>query len=187
MKERGTVTDTDALQLLYKTSQESTVSKAAKERQAKIVDANYFKIEINEHVESLDCFNAEQKSELLQALKSYPTLFGGGLGKLNIEPIRLELKEGANAYETTTRKEIERVQKKLEPGSELATPNGAPARSSNRRKRAISSSVLSTLVFSLGFRTSTTISVVSRLLISLFELIRTRFARTAKLVSISLL
>jgi len=35
MKERGVVTDTDALQLLYKTSQESTVSKAAEERQAK--------------------------------------------------------------------------------------------------------------------------------------------------------
>jgi len=34
MKERGVVTDTDALQLLYKTSQESTVSKAAEERQA---------------------------------------------------------------------------------------------------------------------------------------------------------
>ena len=29
---------------------------------------------MNEHVESLDCLNAEQKSELLQALKSYPTL-----------------------------------------------------------------------------------------------------------------
>jgi hypothetical protein len=35
MKKRGIVTDTDALQLLYKTSQESTVSKAAEERQAK--------------------------------------------------------------------------------------------------------------------------------------------------------
>jgi len=77
---------------------------------------------MNEHVESLDYFNGEQKSELLQALKSYPTLFGGGLGKLNIEPIRLELKEGAkpyhakpfgisHAYETTTRKEIERFEK----------------------------------------------------------------------------
>ena len=97
-------------------------SKAAEERQAKILDADYSKIEMNEHVESLDYLDAEQKSELVQALKSYPTLFGGGLGKLNIEPIRLELKEGAkpyhakpfgipHAYEATTRKEIERFEK----------------------------------------------------------------------------
>ena len=43
MKERGIVTDTEALQLLYKTSQESTVSKVAEERQAKILDADYSK------------------------------------------------------------------------------------------------------------------------------------------------
>ena len=35
MKERGVVTDTDALQLLYEMSQESTVIKATEERQAK--------------------------------------------------------------------------------------------------------------------------------------------------------
>ena len=65
MKERGVVTDTDALQLLYEASQESTVIKAAEERQAKILDADYSKIEMNEHVESLDYFDAEQKSELV--------------------------------------------------------------------------------------------------------------------------
>ena len=84
MKERGVVTDTDALQLLYEMSQESTVIQAAEEGQAKILDANYSKIEMSEHIESLDYLSADQKSELLQAL-----------GKLNIEPIRLELKEGA--------------------------------------------------------------------------------------------
>jgi len=127
MKERGVVTNTDALQLLYEASQESTVNKAAEERQAKILDVNYSKIKMNKHVESLDYLEAEQKSELLQALKSYPTLFGGGLGKLNIEPVRLELKEGAkryhvkpfsipHAYEATTRKEIEAFEKFGLPG-----------------------------------------------------------------------
>jgi len=100
MKERGAVTDTNALQLLYEMIQESPVSKAAEEQQAKILDADYSKIEMSEHVKSLGHLNADQKSELLQALKNYPTLFGGGLGKLNIEPIRLELKEGAKPYNT---------------------------------------------------------------------------------------
>jgi len=119
MKERGIVTDTDALQLLYKMSQESTVIKAAEEQQAKILDADYSKNEMNEHVKSLDYLNAEQKSELLQAHKSYPTSFGCGLGRLNIEPIRLELKEGEkpyhakpfaipHAYEATTRTKTQR-------------------------------------------------------------------------------
>jgi len=62
MKERGVVTDTDALQLLYEASQEPTVIKAAEERQAKILDADYSKIKMNEHVESLDYLDAEQKS-----------------------------------------------------------------------------------------------------------------------------
>ena len=77
MKERGVITDTSALQLLYEMSQDSTVIKAAEERQAKILDADYSKIEMDEHVESLDYLTTEQKAELLQTLKGYPTLFGG--------------------------------------------------------------------------------------------------------------
>jgi len=53
--------------------------------------------------------------------------------------------------------------------------------STTERKVPVSSSVRSTCVFPLGLRTSTTISVVSRLLISLFELIRTRFAQNGKI------
>ena len=60
---------------------------------------------------ALDYLDAEQKSELVQALKSYPTLFGGGLGKLNIEPIRLEIKEGANAYESDNSKRDRTIRK----------------------------------------------------------------------------
>ena len=60
--------------------------------------------------------------ELLLILRQYPTLFGGGLGKLKIDPIRLELKEGAEpyhakpfpvpkAFQGTTKKEVERFVK----------------------------------------------------------------------------
>ena len=67
---------------------------------------------MNEHVESLDCLNAEQKSELLQALKSYPTSFGGGLGKLNIEPIRLELTRKSKCVWNDNSKRDRTIQKK---------------------------------------------------------------------------
>ena len=119
-------------------SQESTGIKAAEERQAKRLDADYSK-DWDERAcritRLLD--RRPKKSELLQALKSYPTLFGGGLGKLNIEPIRLKLKEGANACMKRQLEKRSNDSKNLESGSELATPNGAPPRLSNRRKRAM--------------------------------------------------
>jgi hypothetical protein len=121
MKPRGIVTDEEALHLLYHMSQQSTVIKEAEERQAKILDADYSKVEMDEHVDSLDYLSTEERKELLATLKCFPTLFGGGLGRLKIDPIHLELKEGArpyhakpfsipHAYEKTTRKEIERFE-----------------------------------------------------------------------------
>jgi hypothetical protein len=35
-----------------------------------------------------------------KTLKKFPTLFGGGLGMINIEPVKLELIDGANPYHT---------------------------------------------------------------------------------------
>jgi len=67
---------------------------------------------MNEHVESLDCLNAEQKSELLQALKSYPTLFRGGVGKLHIKPISLELKRRSKCVWNDNSKRDRTIQKK---------------------------------------------------------------------------
>ena len=50
------------------------------------------------YVDSLDHLELTQKKELLATLKQFPTLFGGGLGELNIDPIRLELKPDAKPY-----------------------------------------------------------------------------------------
>jgi hypothetical protein len=38
------------------------------------------------------------KKKLGETLKKFPTLFGGGLGMLNIKHVRLELIDGANPY-----------------------------------------------------------------------------------------
>ena len=121
MKTRGVLTDDDALHMLYQMTQEPTVLKQAEERYVKILDADYSKVEADEYVESLTHLNTSQKAKLLAILRAYPTLFGGGLGQLQIEPIHLELKPGAKpyhakpfaipkAYEATTKKEIDRFE-----------------------------------------------------------------------------
>jgi hypothetical protein len=40
----------------------------------------------------------EKKQVLGETLKKFPTLLGGGLGMLNIKPVRLELIDGAKPY-----------------------------------------------------------------------------------------
>jgi hypothetical protein len=40
----------------------------------------------------------DEKQTLGKTLKNYPTLFGGGLGILNIKPVKLELIDGAKPY-----------------------------------------------------------------------------------------
>ena len=118
----GTVTDGEKLLFLYQLTQEPTLIQKAEERQARILDADYSKIELDEYIASLDHLDSKQQAELQSTLSKYPTLFGGGLGALDIEPIRLELKEGANpyhgkpfpvphAYLETTKKEIERFER----------------------------------------------------------------------------
>ena len=122
MKAHGIVTDKEALAIIYQMTQEPTVLKRAEERQAQILDADYSKVEMDDFVNSLDHLDAKEKHELVNMLKHFPTLFGGGLGALDIEPVRLELKEGAKPYHAkpflipqaflaTTKKEIERFEK----------------------------------------------------------------------------
>jgi len=122
MRPKGIVTDEQALDLIYQITQEPTVLKQAEERQARILDADYSKVELTDFVDSLVHLNPEEKRELVTTLDHFPTLFGGGLGALDIEPIHLELKDGAKphhakpftipqAFMNTTKKEIERFEK----------------------------------------------------------------------------
>ena len=60
-------------------TQEPTVLKQAEERQARILDADYSKVEMTDFVESLGHLSPEEKRELVTALDQFPTLFGGGL------------------------------------------------------------------------------------------------------------
>jgi hypothetical protein len=40
----------------------------------------------------------DEKQVLGKTLKEFPTVFGGGLGMLNIKPVQLELSDGAKPY-----------------------------------------------------------------------------------------
>ena len=40
----------------------------------------------------------ETKQKLKQTLKKYPTLFGGGLGTLDMKPVEIELQPNAKPY-----------------------------------------------------------------------------------------
>jgi hypothetical protein len=62
----------------------------------------------------------DDKKILGNTLKKFPTLFGGGLGMLNIKPVKLELIDGTKPYharpfhvpqslEVTTKTEMKRL------------------------------------------------------------------------------
>ena len=122
MLPQGTITNKTNLEKLYQATQDSSVIQEAEERQTRILDADYSKVDMEDYVASLDYLDSNEQKELLTNLTQFPTLFGGGLGSLNIEPIRLELKDGAKpyhakpygipqAYLETTKKEIECFEK----------------------------------------------------------------------------
>ena len=93
----------------------------AEERQDKIMDCNYSKVDINALVAELDIDDSSRKQLRATLRKFEKGLFGGGLGKLtNCEPAHIKLKPGVipyngryynlpKAYEYTTKKEIERM------------------------------------------------------------------------------
>jgi hypothetical protein len=47
-------------------------------------------------VQELTHLTKEEKQVLGETLKKFPTLFGGGLGMLNIKPVKLEFIAGEN-------------------------------------------------------------------------------------------
>jgi hypothetical protein len=56
------------------------------------------KVEVDPFVEELKHLTLDEKQILSKTLKKCPILLGGGLGMLNIKPLRLELIDGAKSY-----------------------------------------------------------------------------------------
>jgi hypothetical protein len=117
LKTRATLNDNEILHMLYHAANEPEILQEAEERQNRILDADYRKVEVDPYVQELAHLTKEEKKVLGETLKKFPTLFGGGLGKLNIKPVNLELIDGAKPYharpfhvpqslEATSKKEV---------------------------------------------------------------------------------
>jgi hypothetical protein len=118
LKNRGDMQNHNFMEAMYHLATDVPNLQEAEERQKRILDVDYSQIDTDDYVESLSKLTEQEKDELKTVLRSHPTLFGGGLGTLNVKPIHLEIHDGAkpfharafpvpHAYEATTRKEIQ--------------------------------------------------------------------------------
>jgi hypothetical protein len=98
LKTRATLSDNEILRMLYNAANEPDILQEAEKIQNRILDADYHKVEEDPFVQELEHLTKEEKQILGKTLKKFPTLFGGGLGMLNIKPVRLELIYGAKPY-----------------------------------------------------------------------------------------
>ena len=97
LKEHGEMRDMDTVKSIYHATVNPTVVEA-EERQARILDADYSKKDIDQFVTELKHLDTDEQSMLSRLLHQYPVLFGGGLGKLDIPPIDLQLNPGSVPY-----------------------------------------------------------------------------------------
>ena len=68
------------------------------ERQSKILEADYSKVDIEAMVKGLDIPN-DLKEKLKTVLLKHDTLFSGGLGEAKVEPVEIKLKPGFKPYQ----------------------------------------------------------------------------------------
>jgi hypothetical protein len=90
--------DDEILHMLYHAANEPDILQEAEKRQNRILDADYLKVEVDPFVDELKHLTMDEKQILGNTLKNFPTLFGGGLGMLNIKPVKLELIDVAMHY-----------------------------------------------------------------------------------------
>jgi hypothetical protein len=120
LKNRNTLNNDEIFCMLYHAANEPDILQEAEKRQNRILDYDYRKVEVDTFVEELKHLTMDEKQILGETLKKFPSLFGGGLGMLNIKPVRLELIDGAKPYharpfpmpqslEATTKTEMKRL------------------------------------------------------------------------------
>jgi RNase H-like domain found in reverse transcriptase/Reverse transcriptase (RNA-dependent DNA polymerase)/Integrase zinc binding domain len=119
---KGALNELGTLEAIYNITQsKNTVLEQAEERQGRILDADYSAVDIDEHVDSIEDLTMDQKNLLKTILHKHKGLFQGGLGILNVKPIKLDLQRDAKpfhakpfgipqAFLATTRKEIDRLE-----------------------------------------------------------------------------
>jgi hypothetical protein len=88
LKTRTTLNNDEILHMLYNAANEPDILQEAEKRQNRILDAEYRKVEVDPCVQELKHLTMDEKKMLSKTLKKFPTLFGGGLGMINIKPVR---------------------------------------------------------------------------------------------------
>jgi hypothetical protein len=82
LKTRTTLNDNEILHMLYHAANEPDILQEAENKQNRILDADYHKVEVDPYVQELADLTKDEKQVLGETLKKFPTLFGGGLGML---------------------------------------------------------------------------------------------------------
>ena len=101
LKLKDVIQDKGNRELIFSMTQDPEILANAEQRYADILDAadnQYYAEDINANVDGIDHLTSEQKDQLKTVLNKHTTLFSGGLGKLNIEPIHLELRDDVKPY-----------------------------------------------------------------------------------------
>jgi hypothetical protein len=89
LKTRATLNNDEILHMLYNEANEPDILQEAEKRQNCILNADYLKVEVDPFVLELKHLTMDEKQILGKTLKKLPTLFGGGLGMLNMKPVRI--------------------------------------------------------------------------------------------------
>ena len=98
LKELDTLKDRQVCEMLYSVHTDAPILKEMEERQNRILDADYSKVDIPSMVAELQ-ISDESKRKLKTTLEKFPELFGGGLGCLKgIKPASIKLTDGAEPY-----------------------------------------------------------------------------------------
>jgi hypothetical protein len=95
---RNTLSGDEILHMLYNAADEPDILQEAENRQNRILDTDYRKVEVDPFVQELEYPTEDEKQTLGKTLKKFPTLFGGGLGMLKREHVKLELIDGKKPY-----------------------------------------------------------------------------------------
>jgi hypothetical protein len=98
LKFKGDMQNEEHFNMIYHMAIEPEILKTAEERQSRILEADYSKVDATDYVHSLDYLSNSEKDQLIKLLQSHSILFGGGLGTLNVKPIHLEIQDGAKPY-----------------------------------------------------------------------------------------
>jgi hypothetical protein len=84
--------------MLYNAENEPYILQESEKRQHHILSADYPNVEVDPFVQELTHLTEDDKQVLSKTLMKFPTLFGGGIGMLNIKPVKLELIDGSKPY-----------------------------------------------------------------------------------------